>query len=235
MMPQQLPLAVQLPDDETFSSFVEGNNSQVVQHLQSLADNSASELPFLTYLGGESGQGKSHLLYAVCHACLETGTSHIYLDLNQRGELSGEILTGLENVSLICLDNVHSIASEHTWQVAVFDLINRVKEQQNSHLLISSVKAPQHLSMTLPDLGSRLNWGLYYHLQPLDDELRQEALMIRAARRGMSMSSDVARFMTSHLKRDMPSLMSALDTLDNRSLMDQRKLTVPFVKSVLSL
>lgn len=231
-MTRQLFLPVQMPDDETFDSFIAGENLQVVQHLQQWLH--AAE-PFLTYVSGESGSGKSHLHYALCSDCADRQLSVAYISFNDLGQLHPDVLMDLEQLNLICLDDVHLLAGKSDWQRAMFDLINRVKERGGSKLLVSALQGPGQLPVELADLRSRLSWGLSFHLKPLNDELRAEALIVRAHRRGMLMSQDVARFLMNHCHRDMPTLLTVLDKLDNSSLEAQRRLTIPFVKKVLAL
>lgn len=237
LVPEQLSLPVQLPDDETFSSFVSGVNVQVVSYLEQLFSRAFSkDHPFLTFLSGETGCGKSHLLYSLCHKAANLGYSHVYISLKQKNELSEQVLQGLENVQLVCIDDVQCLSGEQSWQIALFDLINRVKESNNGcHLVITADAGPTQVGLELPDLRSRLSWGVSFHLQPLDDDERIQALINRAKSRGMVLSEDVARFLMTHLQRDMPSLMGALDELDNSSLKEQRRLTIPFIKHVLQV
>ncbi|MEI8647476.1 hypothetical protein P4S73_05115 [Paraglaciecola sp. Hal342] len=49
------------------------------------------------------------------------------------------------------------------------------------------------------------------------------------------MPEKVAVYLVNHWQRDMPSLMNTLDKLDQLSLQQQRKLTIPFVKEALNL
>jgi DnaA family protein len=49
------------------------------------------------------------------------------------------------------------------------------------------------------------------------------------------MPDETASYLLRRLPRDMPALFDLLDQLDEASLAAQRKLTVPFVKSVLGL
>ena len=44
---------------------------------------------------------------------------------------------------------------------------------------------------------------------------------------------ETAQFMLRRFPRDLPTLFALLDTLDTASLIEQRRLTIPFVKSVL--
>ncbi|MGW8310551.1 MAG: HdaA/DnaA family protein, partial [Thiogranum sp.] len=57
----------------------------------------------------------------------------------------------------------------------------------------------------------------------------------RAEQRGFELPEDTGRYLLRRLPRDLPALMKLLERLDTASLAAQRKLTVPFVKSVLEL
>ena len=63
----QLTLSVQLPDDETFGSYVSESNCAVVSQLKLFIEpNQTTKLnqPNSFYLFGLTGVGKSHLLHA---------------------------------------------------------------------------------------------------------------------------------------------------------------------------
>ena len=69
----------------------------------------------------------------------------------------------------------------------------------------------------------------------VDDGQRIAALQLRARHRGVDLPSDTARYMLTRSKRDMRSLYGLLDKLDLEALRAQRRLTIPFVRSVLGL
>lgn len=232
-MSSQLYLPVQLPDDEDFDSFFAGQNQQLVSHLTSWID--APERPFLTYISGEHGQGKSHLLYSLCNLAADRDLSCAYVGFKNDTELAPEMLIGLEQMAYICLDDIHLLENKPDWQRAVFDLINRGKEQGRCRLVVTALQGPKKVPLALADLRSRLSWGLSFHLHPLSDEMRTEVLRARAYRRGMMMPQEVARFLINHCHRDMPTLMNVLEKLDVSSLQASHKLTIPFVKKVLHL
>jgi DnaA family protein len=70
-------------------------------------------------------------------------------------------------------------------------------------------------------------------IQPLADDEQSAALSLRAAQLGLELPADVAQFLLRRLPRDMTSLCDALDRLDQASLATQRRLTVPFVRTVI--
>ncbi|MFT5838561.1 MAG: DnaA family protein [Flavobacteriales bacterium] len=233
----QLSLPVGLKDTESFASFIPGQNAQTCSYLTELVSQFENKKVnnWLTYLFSDSGMGKSHLLYATCQQAELAGETCIYLNFNEKQVMSPDVLLGLEHYRLICLDDIEKLQGESVWQIAVFDLINRVKELETSCLVITGNQPPKYLSLELPDLISRLSWGTNFQLYSLTDEQRQQALIVKAQHRGLNMSKDVAKYLVNHWQRDMPALVSSLNILDEQSLQQQRKLTIPFVKTILSL
>jgi DnaA family protein len=236
-MNEQLSLAVSLSDTETFESFVVGDNVQLLSHLKTLFDeqDKGESRPWLNFIYGETGVGKSHLMYALCQQAQKNDLNSVYLSFKEKEQYSVEILDGLQHCQLLCLDNVEDLQDSRVWQVGVFDLINRIKEQGTCTLVFAAASNPKNLQFSLADLASRLTWGLSLKLHPLNDEQRCNALVNRALLRGITMPEKVAAYLVNHWQRDMPSLMSTLDKLDALSLQQQRKLTIPFVKSALNL
>jgi DnaA family protein len=238
----QLPLPVTLPVDETFDSIVDTGNQEVVALLSVIADtmpawreakplsNLASlHLPLVTLLGA-SGTGKSHLLYSLCHRLEKKQVSHLYLNLANCAQWSLDIFDGLENLSLICLDNIHAVAGNPSWEEALFDLFNRVIENPGALIVGSTQVGPSHKGFMLPDLRSRLAWGVIYHLHPLDEAGRKEVVRFRAKQRGLKLSEQALQFLLHHSERDLRSLLGLLARLDTRSLQEQKKLSVAMVK-----
>jgi DnaA family protein len=232
----QLALSVQLPDDETFSSFQSIANYSATEQLKSFisASNNGIESTHVNsfYLFGLSGVGKSHLLHASCTFAEKLGLSSVCLSFSELKQLSVEVLDGLENIDLICLDDVQLIAGDELWQKAVFDLFNRVIEQ-NKRLIITGDQSVPQLNLGLADLVSRLSWGMTDQIKPLDDEEKLIALKFRAQQRGLLLSDEVAKYLLSHLSREMTHLILALDELDEASIREQRKITIPFIKAIL--
>jgi len=233
----QLALSVQLPDDEVFDSFLSESNSSVVSQLSLFVENTVSShlnQPRCFYLFGLTGVGKSHLLHACSAYASQLGKTSVCLSCAELLQLSVEVLDGLEQIDFICLDDIQLIAGNQLWQQAIFDLYNRVLEQNNS-LLISGDQSVGQLGLTLPDLNSRLSWGLTEQLKPLSDIEKVTALQFRASKRGLMLSDDAANFLLNRLSRAMANLIASLDILDKASIREQRKITIPFIKDVLNI
>jgi DnaA family protein len=183
--------------------------------------------PFI-YCYGDSGIGKTHLLQACCHAAEPI----FYFSLKNYRDLSPTIFEALENQACVCIDDVDSIVCNKEWEEALFHFYNRAREN-NTQLLVSAQKPPQQLRCILPDLQSRLNWGLIFEIKNLSDSEKKFALKMRAAIRGLYLSDEVANYLIHHHSRNMRDLFFALEKLDQASLAAKRKLTIPFVKAII--
>jgi DnaA family protein len=184
------------------------------------------------YLFGPHGGGKSHLLQAACHLA---PANSAYLPLAELyAAPAADLLSRLERQGLVCIDDLDRIAGNPAWEEALFHFFNRAREC-GCRLLFAGRSSPRRLPLTLEDLRSRLGWGPVFQLPAPDDDQLQAILQFRARRRGLDMPPEVARFLVSRAPREMAALMQRLDTLDTRSLADQRALTVPFVKQALGL
>ena len=145
------------------------------------------------------------------------------------------ILENLEAIDLLAIDDIDTIAGDRDWEVALFHLYNRVRDQGHGILVIAGKQSPTHLNITLPDLRSRLAWGMSFQLHPLDEADKISTLIQRAHSLGLQLSDSVAQFLVTRCSRNMSDLIDILARLDNASLAAQRRLTIPFVKQVLAL
>lgn len=227
MRSSQLPLGFNLLVDATFANYLSFDNALAVTSLQQSAANASQ----LLYLWGPLGSGRSHLLQATCHAATQYGRSAIYLPLSV-AKIDSNTLDGLEQVDLLCLDDIDSIAGNSELEEAVFHLFNRLVARGSS-LVVSANCSPRNIQIKLADLQSRLSLSLVYQLKPLNDEQKLQVLQSRAQDRGINLELSLAKFLLRRCPRNMAEIFNLLDRLDQESLARQRRLTIPFAKTVL--
>lgn len=230
---QQLALDLCLHDDANFANFYIGNNHEIFALLSNLSSMQNTQI---IYLWGTKGSGKSHLLTACCQHFNETNNSIpiAYLPLSEQQNFSPEILENLENLALLCLDDVDLILGNKNWEEAIFNYYNKLLETKNNSIMIISASAPpKNLNFILPDLQSRLSNSIIFQVQTLNDEQKIAALQLRAKNLGLDLSSDVAKYLLMHYNRDSNTLFATLKKLDQKALAAKRKLTIPFIKNFL--
>ena len=224
---KQLPLGVRLHDRAIWASFQVAGSQQAVQGVKQLADAPATSMG---WLWGAGGSGKSHLLQAVCAQLPGSG----YFPLQQMLSFGPAVLEGIEALCCVCLDDVQVLAGQPDWEAALFRLYVEIEARQG-RLLLAADQPAVALPWALADLRSRCMALPHWGLQVLDEAQQRVALQTRARLRGLDLPDETAVYLQRHYPRDMNSLMSLLDTLDLASLAEQRRLTVPFIRAVLSL
>jgi DnaA family protein len=209
---KQLLLAFTQPPP-TFDNFVAARNAELLVALRAFASGQLPER--VLYIWGEPGAGKSHLLKSF--AAL---TQAPLLDAARAGPDS--FASGR-----FCLDDAGRLPEDA--QAALFKAFN---ENRFSQLVVAAASAPKDLALRR-DLATRLATGLTYRCYALSDEEKRLALAAHAATRGFTLAPDIASYLLNHVRRDMPSLIDALDALDRYSLETGRPITLPLLKAAM--
>jgi len=100
-------------------------------------------------------------------------------------------------------------------------------------LLVSSQKRLSALNLGLPDLASRLAWGLRLPLMPLEDHDKLAVINMHSAALGISLPEDVQQYLLKHHDRSMTALIQTVENLHKAALTNKRRITVPLAREVL--
>jgi len=223
----QLALPLQLADHAVFASYLNSGNEALVATLSRIA---ADDEGHGCWLWGASATGKTHLLQAVCEAA---GDRAAYMPLAMVAEAGPGVLDGLSSRELVCIDDIDKVAGQADWELALFDLCNQIFDA-GSQLLVSAASTPRECPIEMADLRSRLARLPVFQIHALGEDERVSALQLRSRHRGLELPDDAARYLLKRSRRDMASLYELLDTLDREALRAKRRLTIPFVREVLS-
>jgi DnaA family protein len=225
---KQLALDIGLAPLPTLEAFFGGPNAAALQHLRRATADGSARSPVPTYLWGESGTGKTHLLRAVREALREQGASCGWCDAG-----AARLPAFDENWSAVLLDDVHCYSAAQ--QAQAFNwFVNALNPAAGvSRWVLAAGRVPPADLPLRDDLRSRLGWGHVFQLQWLDEAERRAVLRQHADARGIFLSDEVIAFMLSRFSRDLGSLMQMLDRLDRHALRKQRAVTVPLLKDML--
>ena len=176
---KQLALDIGLSSRPSLERFFAGPNDAALSHLR-LWTRGGTRAPVPTYLWGETGSGKTHLLQAVHQALSDQGQSVGWLDSHtlQPPEFS-------DDWSAVIMDDVHLYNAEQ--QHTAFNwFVNALtpRSGQPCWVLAAGQLPPADLRLR-DDLRTRLGWGHVYALQPLDEPDRRAVLRQAADARGL--------------------------------------------------
>lgn len=226
---RQLPLPVARRDGNTLEAFLPAVNPEALAAVQALV---AGREP-VVYLWGPPDSGRSHLLEAAVAARDGRGGPAFFLAAEGLAGTGPGLLEGLVAPGvLVAIDEIDRFAGDRRWEEAFFHLFNAVSAAGGS-LLTSAAATPDAAGFVLADLSSRLSSGLVSGLRPLDDAGRLSVLVFRAGRRGLLLPPEVARFLLTRSSRRLADLVALLDELERAASVSKRRLTLPFVRSVI--
>ena len=226
--PKQIPLPLGLQNEPSFTNFISGPNREAATAVEGLAGGVGERV---LYLWGEHGTGKSHLLRAACQRATQQDRAAIYLSCRMP-DLIEKNRDEYAHAALVCIDDIDALAGNREKETAIFHLYNLL-ETKGGGLLVAGVKTPTRAGFSLRDLGSRLTAALILRLHPLDEDGKRRALQCRAREIGFTLSDEVINFLLRRCNRNMPSLFSLLDRIDEATLVEKRRATIPFVRELL--
>ncbi|MEO6269723.1 MAG: DnaA/Hda family protein, partial [Lautropia sp.] len=117
-------------------------------------------------------------------------------------------------------------------QEALFHQFDAMMQAPVSALVGFGDEPPARLPV-MPELASRLGWGMVFCLEPLADYELQAALGQASRERGLTIGDEVWGYLLRHTPRDMVGLKSILDGLDRLSLERKRPVTLPLLRTLL--
>lgn len=214
---KQLILDLALPDPEPFTDFSPGENAELLFQLNEWA-NRAAHVRFL-YLWGEPGSGKSHLLAAAARR-----GAGLLINAEAR-QLPDEIAPD----ALLAVDNVEAL--DRDGQEKLFAHFNTLRAGSGG--LLASGTLPPMLLPILPDLATRLGWGLVYQLKSLSDTDKIQAMQTRARQLGFELSGELADYLLRHAPRDLASLYALLAQANELALSRRKGVTLSVLREIL--
>ena len=230
---KQLVLDIGLATGPTLARFHAGPNEAALQHLRlAVVESSGHAIPIRspvpTYLWGEPGSGKSHLLKAVWQALRDENARVGWLDPSVADPPDFD-----DRWAAVVMDDVHLFNAAQ--QATAFNwFVNAIHPASGDPrwVLAAGDVPPADLPLR-NDLRSRLGWGHVFQLHLLGEAERRAVLRQEADVRGVFLGDDVMDYMLNRFSRDLDSLMQLLDKLDTFALRTQRAITIPLLKNML--
>lgn len=214
---QQLLLNL-LPDPKpSLSHFVPGDNAELLDALQCWLASPQTYPGNLFIVWGADGAGKS--LLSSCLA--ERGFAPL--------PLTEQTLPSTDQGWV--LDDAHTLDANA--QQALFRHLIGLA-QSGDRLFVTLASAPDMQRSLREDVRTRLGAGHIYRLTPLNEAQQRSLLAQRAAQRGWQLTEDVLDTLYQRAPRDLSSLTQLIERLDQLSLEQKRRITLPLLRTALA-
>lgn len=215
---QQLILDL-LPDQTpSLSHFLPGDNVELLTALENWLNQPVSAYPGnLFVVWGPTGCGKSFLTQC----------------------LSGAGFKPLP------LQEMLLPAPQQGWVLENAQKLDAAEQQDLFRHLVRLAQAGERLWVTLDlppdaqcelreDVRTRLGAGHIYRLAPLNEAAQRQLLAERAAHRGWELMPEVLDYLYQRAPRDLSSLSGLIRRLDDLSLEQKRRITLPLLRTALA-
>lgn len=174
---------------------------------------------------GPDGCGKTHLAHVwqqISEAEIVKLSDLLHLKFNERDQF----VYIIEDVDKEILDDETS--------EALFHLYNWLKEQ-GGYLLLTARERPKKWRLTLADLTSRLLASEAVKIKAPDDQLLEALILKQFSDRQITLSRKVVSYIIKHSDRSFSFVRNLVRQVDNLSMSEKKRITVPMVKRVLNI
>ena len=200
----------------TFESFVVGpSNKLAASAARAVADAPGQHYnPLFIY--GNSGLGKTHLLYAIAHVIRSRnpGARIVYIKGDEfindfidsvRTGKAGEFRTKYREADLFLVDDIQFVAGKEETQNEFFHTFNTLFEGKKQ-IVLTSDRPPHEMAQLDDRLRTRFEWGLLVDVQPPSLETRIVIVKNKATQLGFVIDDDVASYIASKISANVRQL-----------------------------
>ena len=207
-------------EEFTFDRFIVGpSNKFAYAAAKAVGENQVKNYnPLLIY--GDSGLGKTHLLYSIAHAIRHSKPKSriVYIKGDDfTNELVSSIQTGRNSefrekyrmADLLLVDDVQFIAGKVQTQEEFFHTFNTLYES-GRQIVLTSDRPPKEMLRLEDRLRSRFEAGLLADIQPPDYETRVAIAKTKAARLGIPLAEDAVNYIAENIKANIRQIEGIL-------------------------
>jgi DnaA regulatory inactivator Hda len=201
---------------------VADSNRQAVALIDGVVD---WQVP-VQWIYGPSGAGKSHLAAVLAHQCDALTLNATDLD----GAAVTALLAGEADYDALIIDGLDALPAD--CEEILFHLLNYARHENKKTLLLSQAAAGR-LTVSLPDLASRLKAIAAIALKSPDDTLMRGLLLKLFGDRQLNVEPRVIDYLLPRMERDYADMVTLVRRIDRQALSEKRAITVPMVAEIL--
>lgn len=223
---RQLHLPVLLNSRMHLKYFIGNKNRQILDFIETLFNDNHSST---VVVSGNQSNGKTHLLQGCTFIAMKKQLNAVYIDMKQPPPKG--FITDLSTFDWVCIDNIDKTNVQQ--QQELFDLYNRIQYTQTK-LIVSTQNLPMESNL-FQDLKTRLSLAVNFILERLTDKQKITILQNKMIEKNININNTIYLYLFKHYSRDLNDLLNAINQLDESSLQKKSNITIPLIKTVLSI
>ena len=210
-------------DDYTFDKFVVGSSNKFAHAAaQAVADAPAQSYnPLFIY--GESGLGKTHLLYSIAHTVQRKHPDYKIVYIKGE-EFTNELIRAIRegrnqefrnkyrSADVFLMDDVQFIAGRESTQEEFFHTFNTLYESKRQ-IVLTSDRPPKEMLRLEDRLKTRFEWGLLADIQPPDYETRMAIIKNKCIRMGVDLPDFLLQIIAESITANVRQLEGVINKI----------------------
>ena len=225
-----------------FSNFIVSEGSRfALKCAQDICSDNPATYQTL-YISGAEGLGKTHLLMAIGNHLASRGTLALYIHCRELMESLGQEEKSVDQrleehaarADFLLLDDIDRISGHSVAQEALYRIYNQIKER-GGRMVFAGRTPASGLEATESFITSRFKWGMTAEILPMDDESSSQLFHKLADDLSLEIPDKVIDFLLARIPRDFQSIQQAVTRINQESLRQKHRVTLPLVKTALNL
>ena len=238
---------LQSPDSSsyeyTFDTFIVGSSNKFAHAACLAVATNPSHAYNPLFLYGNSGLGKTHLLYAIGNEIKKNDPSKVICYI-KGDDFTVELVESLRlakmnefrqkyrQADILLVDDVQFIGGKESTQEEFFHTFNALYEAKKQ-IIISSDKPPKEIETLEERLRSRFEWGLTVDIQSPDYETRMAILRKKEELEGYNIDNEVIKYIATNVKSNIRELEGALTKIVALSKLNNKEITTELAEEAL--
>lgn len=237
-------LAIDSEYEFTFDTYIVGSSNKFA-HAASLAvaaNPAGAYNPLFIY--GNSGLGKTHLLYAICNDIKKSRPSMTTLYI-KGDDFTNELIDAIKKnktsdfrqkyrqPDILLVDDIQFIAGKDSTQEEFFHTFNSLYEAKKQ-IVLTSDRPPKEIQTLEDRLRTRFEWGLIADIQPPDFETRIAIIKRKAEKLDIKIPPNVCEYIATKLQTNIRQLEGAVKKLKAIHLLAGDEISISTTQSAIS-
>jgi len=227
----------------TFDKFIVGSSNKFAHAAAQAVANQPGQSYNPLLIHGESGLGKTHLLYAIANTIKSANpdANIVYIKSEDftnelidaiKGNTNSKFREKYRQADVLLIDDIQFIAGKDSTQEEFFHTFNALY-QNNKHIVITSDRPPKELYTLEDRLKTRFECGGIYDINPPDFETRIAILKKKADQIGIEIPDEIYNYIAEKITSNIRELEGAIKMIMSYHNLMGKEITLSLAEEAL--